>query len=107
MSSNGQCNLCKLLAADVIKIALQCHLVKRRYGKREEEADPPIEDGKSGLECSIDLFWRTLNGSRIRHAPVRSHGLTWPKRANFVSSVVANGKHEIELRRIRTGKLIP
>jgi len=35
------------------------------------------------------------------------HGLAWPDGASLLGGVVADGEHEIELRRVRTCKLVP
>ena len=88
-----------LLVADVVKIALQCHLVERGEGEGKEKTDSPVQDGEGGFEGSIDLFRSALNRGRTRHSPVRSHGLAWPEGATFARGVVAHGEHEIELGR--------
>src|SRR3546814_6397081 len=43
----------------------------------------------------------------VRHAPVRRHRLPRPDRAHLVRRIVADGKDEIEHRRIRPGELLP
>src|SRR3546814_1399101 len=43
----------------------------------------------------------------VRNAPVRRHRLPRPDRAHLVRRIVADGKDEIEHRRIRPGELLP
>jgi hypothetical protein len=38
---------------------------------------------------------------------MRGHRLAGPDRADFIRGVVADGEHEIQLRRIRLGELVP
>ena len=57
-------------------------------------------------KISASLLLRTRH-ARIWKAPMRRHRRTEPHRTRFARSVVTHGNHEVQMRRIRTGKLIP
>src|SRR3546814_5268344 len=56
---------------------------------------------------SVALRLRPFDGCGVRNAPVRRHRLPRPDRAHLVRRIVADGKDEIEHRRIRPGELLP
>ena len=96
-----------MISTDVVEAALQRQPVKTRERQIHKNLDPIAEPAIRIGEGLRDLNWRAVNRGWIGYAPMRAHRLAGPNRAHLASSVVANGEHEIERRRIRSCELFP
>ena len=74
--------------------------------KAYEEADPSIESDACIPESLLDLFRRSLDGSRVRYSPGSGHRLPGPNRTYLVRSIVADRDDKIQLRSTGGGKFL-
>lgn len=96
-----------LLSSDLVDFFFQRQLVNGRNWQREKQTDPSIKYRERFPKSALHFLGRSLEGGRIRNAPVRRHRLPRPDRANFVCRVVADGKNKIELGCARLREFIP
>ncbi len=73
----------------------------------QEQLDSALQNRERVAKGALHYFRCSGNGRRVRHAPVRGHGLSRPQRARFPRGVIANREHKIHLGSIRPGKLVP
>ena len=78
--------------------------LKRQGG---EGRDSVAQVAERLVEGALLVDIRAFDGSRVLDAPMRRHGLPRPDGTDFARRVVANGEHEIHLRRARSGIFVP
>src|SRR5208283_1635420 len=96
-----------LLLPNVVHGLLECQPIKSRQRQRKQKADAAIEEKKCVSEGTFDFSSISHNCGWVWNSPVGGHGLTWPDRAYFVGSIVANREHEVQMRRVGLCKLVP
>ena len=99
------------LASFVLPMASSCfckaQVIERPERQAHENIDAVRQHPQCISECKPHFRLGTGRRRRIGYAPMRGHRLTRPNRAGFFRSVVADGEHEIELRRVWSRELLP
>src|SRR5579863_8783647 len=92
---------------DVAKLCVEFQIVESVKREGEKQTDSSLQKEKGIPERPLDVGFTATNSRRIRNAPMRSRGMTRPYRADFVGSIVTNGKNEIELGSFWARELFP
>src|SRR5512144_3224126 len=90
-----------LFVTDAVDFLFYRQTIQRTQRQAKKQGDTPIQCYKRLPERTVDFFLRPLCGGRIGNAPVCSERLSRPDGADFVGGVIADGKDEINLRRLR------
>jgi hypothetical protein len=95
------------LVPNAVEFLLQGQFFETCERETEQQTDSAVQNHESIMESSRDLFGTSLRGGRVRHTPMRRHGLARPDGTDLLGGGVAHGKNKMQWRRIGLRELVP